>query len=263
MRRRVVRVAPGPRGQLVAGETRAVRVVREPAVFGIAGVEAEDIGQARLAGGDQLRFRHQQWHLVGAGGIEALTAIQRIGASTRSTQLLQANGDPGAALGGERLEVAPELIEAGRGQHRRDRGHGGGCRYRVSELARLAGQRGDRHPCRTGAGIGGTADQHRKTNHQQIEHQAHRRTPIERAADALGRDRLAASIVDNRGNKKQRAARGAAHARSHAYSRCSQSEQQRVGFPRNWPHRSLNIAERSMEAHSQARRYHRSPAARR
>src|ERR1700716_3532517 len=115
MRRRVARGAPGPRCQRVAGETRAVGVVREPAVFGIAGLEAQDIEQARLAGGDLLRFRHQQGDLVRAGGIEALTTIQRIGVSTRSTQLLQADADPGAALRGERLEVATKLIEAGRG----------------------------------------------------------------------------------------------------------------------------------------------------
>ena len=70
--RRVVRVTTRPQRENVARETGAGRIVGEPAIFGVAGNETQDIGPARLAGRNPLRFRHQQRQLIGARRIEAL-----------------------------------------------------------------------------------------------------------------------------------------------------------------------------------------------
>src|SRR5207302_10446946 len=103
--RGVVGVAAGTDGEVLAAEAAARVVVGIPAVLRVTRVITEDVRGADPAGGDLLRFRHQQRRLVGAGRVKALAGVDGEAGPPGPTEFLEAGADASAAPRHDRGQV--------------------------------------------------------------------------------------------------------------------------------------------------------------
>ena len=181
MGRRVVGVTAGAERELVARKAGSRLVIHEPAVFGVTGRVAQQVRGTRLAGGNLLRLRHQQWQLVRAGGDKALPAVDGQARTPRSAQLLQTDPNPAAARSGDQREVGAQPVEPRGGQdrrHRRGRFRRGRPGGRMGHVQRLASRCLARRRAHAGAGIGGIPDQDQEQRNNRIDHESAQRAAV-------------------------------------------------------------------------------------